>query len=294
MITPIVPGMRAGEWTVVGNKPVDSKYLCRCSCGTEKYLEGKLIRRAINGEPNGAKRCRDCHIKWLSTLPHPPRPPLAAGFKKARLTLLEYIGPTDVADRTIRVRCDCGIEKELPEISFRRPKDFVQSCGCLRDEVASAAMTKMHLRHGDAVNGARDPIWQCWHDFRNRVNSTRPDVRSRYADRGIDYDPAWECYETFRDYVLTNLGPHPGKGYSLDRIDNNKGYWPGNIRWATRLEQSWNSRTVKMLTYNGRTMPQAAWAREFGIPAPTFQDRIKRGWTIEQVLNKRKGVQSNG
>lgn len=67
-----------------------------------------------------------------------------------------------------------------------------------------------------------------------------------YGGRGIKIHGPWcDDYPAFRDYVLTTIGDHPGDGFSLDRIDNNGHYEPGNIRWADRKTQMANRRKPK-------------------------------------------------
>jgi hypothetical protein len=67
-----------------------------------------------------------------------------------------------------------------------------------------------------------------------------------YGGRGIQMAPEWvEDFVAFRDYVNQNLGPRP-KGGTIDRINNDEGYFPGNIRWATRSVQSNNTRCTKL------------------------------------------------
>ena len=86
------------------------------------------------------------------------------------------------------------------------------------------------------VNGKWDPLYQAWRNMRGRcLSPNRPDY-AYYGARGITVWPAWASYEQF----AADVGPHPGVGWTLDRIDNDKGYLPGNVRWATRLTQSRN------------------------------------------------------
>jgi hypothetical protein len=79
--------------------------------------------------------------------------------------------------------------------------------------------------------------------MRARCNYPSQQNWKHYGGRGIKVDPAWEAsFDVFRAYVLTTIGDHPGKGWSIDRIDNDGHYEPGNIRWATQQEQVANSR----------------------------------------------------
>lgn len=84
-----------------------------------------------------------------------------------------------------------------------------------------------------------------------------------------------------------DVGPCPGPEYTLDRIDNDRNYEPGNVRWATRAEQQRNKRTNRMLTFNGETRCLEEWARMTGL-GTTLRMRLRRGWGIERALSTPK------
>lgn len=81
-----------------------------------------------------------------------------------------------------------------------------------------------------------------------------------------------------------HIGPCP-LGATLDRIENDKGYEPGNVRWTTKAEQNRNRTLSVFLEFNGRRMIIADWARETGLSFGTISYRNRNGWPIEQVLN---------
>ena len=83
----------------------------------------------------------------------------------------------------------------------------------------------------------------CWYGMRSRC--LKPHFRDyrHYGGRGIGIWPPWvDSFKTFEHDVEAAIGPHPGKDYTLDRIDNDKGYVPGNLRWATWSQQMKNRR----------------------------------------------------
>ena len=81
-----------------------------------------------------------------------------------------------------------------------------------------------------------------------------------------------------------DMGPCP-KGATLDRINNNGPYGPGLCRWALPVTQSNNTRRNARVTFNGRTMTIAEWARANGLPRSALWLRLNRyGWSIEQAL----------
>jgi hypothetical protein len=100
------------------------------------------------------------------------------------------------------------------------------------------------------------------------------------------YEPWLKDPQSFIAYI----GKRPSKKHSLDRIDNEKGYEPGNLRWATSQEQRRNARTVRPMTINGTTRLITEWAKMAGITNATLQQRIDRGWEIELALTAPKGT----
>lgn len=80
------------------------------------------------------------------------------------------------------------------------------------------------------------------------------------------------------------MGPRPSGRHSLDRIDVNGNYEPGNCRWATQREQMQNTRANAFLTHNGETLCISEWARRVGMSRDTIAARIRLGWAIEAAL----------
>jgi hypothetical protein len=80
------------------------------------------------------------------------------------------------------------------------------------------------------------------------------------------------------------MGERPSRDFSIDRIDNSKGYSPENCRWATRDEQARNTRRVVLFEYNGQLKCLAEWCEVSGIPHATVRTRYRRGWTAYQSV----------
>jgi hypothetical protein len=90
---------------------------------------------------------------------------------------------------------------------------------------------------GDWRQPKRTPLYRLWVNMRNRCRNPRNPNYPYYGGRGIKITPAWEEFAAFSAAIEAAIGPHPGAGWTLDRIDNNGHYESGNVRWATRLQQ---------------------------------------------------------
>jgi hypothetical protein len=132
-------------------------------------------------------------------------------------------------------------------------------------------------RHG--MN--KTPEHRAWVHMRQRCNNPKKREYKHYGGRGISVCERWEMlFIAF----FEDVGPKPSPQHSLDRIDVNGNYEPGNVRWATQKEQINNTRVVKLVTINGKTQSQAAWAREMRLSAGQITARIKSGWGIEEAI----------
>jgi hypothetical protein len=125
----------------------------------------------------------------------------------------------------------------------------------------------------------RTPANVTWVGMRARCNNPTTRHYDRYGGRGIKVCDRWQTFKNF----LADMGERP-PGKSLDRIDNDGDYEPGNCRWATRIEQRRNRGDVKKVTLNGITLPMIDWAERLGITWSTVLARLRRGATPERAL----------
>ena len=117
--------------------------------------------------------------------------------------------------------------------------------------------------------------------MRNRCNGELNPKNEAWRGRGIRVCERWESFENF----LADMGERPTIKHSLDRIDNDGNYEPGNCRWATRKEQALNRRSTDWIDYKGETLCLLDWARRTGIPARVIWSRIYEfGWPLEQAF----------
>lgn len=132
---------------------------------------------------------------------------------------------------------------------------------------------------------AGSKTYKIWSGIMSRCYTLSATGFANYGGRGICVCEEWHKFECF----IADMGECP-PGNSIDRIDVNGNYEPGNCRWATRKEQNRNQRDLVMLTLNGKTQCMAAWAEELSIPAGTIRSRIRYGWRDERILTTKPRI----
>jgi len=142
----------------------------------------------------------------------------------------------------------------------------IKSCGC-----HSRDMTRTHGWTGTVE-------YQAWLGMRARCNRPRHPAYPDYGGRGIKVCAAWNA--AFLPFLAV-VGPSPGKGYSLGRINNDGDYEPGNVAWQHYTEQNRNKRDTWLVEFGGRRECVAQWERLTGL---SVRARLTAGWSIEEAL----------
>lgn len=163
--------------------------------------------------------------------------------------------------------CDCGKTKEVFFYSVKRGN--TTSCGCYNKEV----ITK-HGMHGIKEYGS-------WQHMLRRCDTGGLKSSHCYIEKGINVCERWKDFKNFID----DMGYAPTKNHSIDRIDNNKGYFKENCRWATALEQSRNTNRNRIIYYNGEKKCMSEWAELYNVKYPVLVKRLRMGWDMEKALN---------
>lgn len=119
--------------------------------------------------------------------------------------------------------------------------------------------------------------YNSWRGMIGRCYAPRIDRTTKgYRDRGIQVCDRWR--QSFADFYA-DMGPTPSPSHTIERLNNDGNYEPGNCIWATQKTQARNRRTTRLVTVNGRRVSLAEAAEITGLSRATIHCRLKRGWT---------------
>jgi hypothetical protein len=247
-------GRRFGRLMALEYIPEKKKWRCVCDCGTEKLIsKGNLS--------SGATRSCGCL--------GPTRPHELTGHRFGHWTVLEHIFPGKWL-----CRCDCGNEAAILTDNLTRGKS--RSCGCQKNAAISKAITK----HGKV----KTKTYRAWGHLKGRCLNPGDRVYALYGGRGITVCDRWlNSFENF----LADMGEPPTKAHSIDRINCDGNYEPGNCRWATSQGQALNQRRNRYFSLGDESHTLTEWAEIKGISYTRLYQRIAiLKWPLERAITQ--------
>ena len=175
--------------------------------------------------------------------------------------------------RKARWKCQCSCGNIAIVCSDNLRKGLAKSCGCLRKE----SLAKRNTTHGMT----KTHEYQTWARMIARCqNFTNSDFKD-YGGRGIDICQEWRNdFMAFFNYI----GKRPSPEHSVDRINNDGNYEPGNVKWSLPTQQANNKRYNRLITINNTTMNVTEWAQKIGINPRTIFSRLQRNWPPEKAV----------
>lgn len=227
-----------------------------------------------------AKRCSDLRRGFIKSCGC-----LKAEVSSAQCTLrikpvdLTYGRLTVLRRDGAKVLCDCACgNRNVVAMAGDLRAGKRTSCGCIRPEHARTTLREINTTHGRT----KSTEYQIWVDMRRRCHqSDRPDYH-RYGGRGISVCDRWmNDFSAFH----TDMGPRP-KGKTLERRNNDGNYSPENCYWATKREQTLNTRQVVMVTVGGERMTARDASLRISKNRGLVSNRLRAGWSIEDAVSK--------
>jgi hypothetical protein len=199
----------------------------------------------------------------------------AIGHRYGKLLVVEPVAHIN-GRRAYKCICDCGNAKIARLETLR--SGFTKSCGCVRAEMI-ANLNKSHSM-------SKSPEYKSWSHAKTRCTNKQSKKYPYYGARGITMCQEWiDSFEAFFAYV----GPKPSSQHSIGRIDVNKGYEPGNVRWETLSDQA-RSRTDNVFVFlDGKKIILKDACKKLNLNYKKVSKALKhKGKTWEGVLNERE------
>jgi hypothetical protein len=247
---------------------------CKCSCGNIVVKSSAYLRRKKD------KSC-GCHLKDKTL----KRQQSFIGKQFGSWLILEFVSSKNYKEK-FKCRCECGTESIILLSSLQ--SGVSKSCGCLRKKDLIKKVIQPNVIHGYS----NTPTYYSWQSMKKRCNS------GRYKDKEIKICDRWIGENGFKNF-FDDLGEKPN-GTSLDRIDNDKGYYKENCKWSIPSDQSANRDCTIFVTYKDKTLTLSQWSKESKISSSILYKRIfQHKWDLDRAFNQkiktkiRKNVQGS-
>ncbi len=206
------------------------------------------------------------------------RPTVGAGDRFGRLVVTaraeDYVAPgTRSRQPRWTCRCDCGREKVVRSCNLLAGQTL--SCGCRNRE----ARAERNHKHGQSARGGVTRAYKIWCGMIDRCTNPNAEFFPRYGGRGIAVCERWRDFRSF----FADMGK-PLDGQSIERINLNGHYEPGNCRWATAAEQARNTSRTRLITRNGVTKCLKDWCADLGLNYSATLRRVRSGVNFEEAV----------
>lgn len=232
------------------------------SCGwasQRRFVKCRCVE--CDAEPLNSHAVGLCLVCFGALYARPPKALVAQptiGRVFGLLTVIEK--PFRLPGRQAAAKCRCACGSEVVTRTARLIAGTSVSCGCAN-------------RHLDSVHSDITKEYMAWRGIIDRCTRITDPAWRNYGGRGIKVCAAWRAsYTTF----LGDVGRAPSPEHSIDRINNDGDYEPGNVRWATKRQQMFNRRNTRKLTVGGETKNLAEWSDATGLPRLLIYGRLKR------------------
>ena len=156
---------------------------------------------------------------------------------------------------------------------FHLTKGLYKSCGCKQYE----GLKTKFVKHGMS----RSREYRIWRNLRRRCNDPAHKSHENYKD--IPVCKEWDNPSGFVPFI-EHMGPCPHPKYTIERLDNSKGYEPGNCAWKPMIVNMRNRRNTSKVEFRGKVMAMEDFADLSGISSKNIRYHLKKGKTLEEIL----------
>lgn len=190
------------------------------------------------------------------------------GLQYGKWTIIDYVGVGISYQKIVKVKCECGTIKDVYIGTLKSGTST--SCGCA---------IKRKIKHGLF----RHPIYTVWRGMKERCLNPNFKQYNDYGGRGIKIYEFW--LKDFKSFFYWAIKNGYQKGLELDRIENDKDYYPSNCRFNSHKGNNRNKRNNRYIDFNGQKKALSEWCEIYGFNVKTLSNRLDRGWSIDESFN---------
>lgn len=187
----------------------------------------------------------------------------------------------EVVGKKVMCRCDCGTVRAVAvkTLSSKTSTGKSTSCGCVRREMVA----ENNFKHGDASREKKTKEYRAWCHLLGRCDNPNDGHYARYGGRGIDVCDRWRGENGYENF-LSDMGRAPSAHHSIERVDRNDNYRPGNCIWAPPIVQANNTSRNVFVEYQGETKTVSQLARDLGVNRRYLAKLLAKGISIDEAL----------
>lgn len=200
------------------------------------------------------------------------------GERYGKLVVTKMLGLNRRHKRLVQTDCDCGVTEHVVLANSLR-SGTTKSCGCAK----IIAVRKRCTTHGMKTRANPAPEYAIWVALIARCHDPSAPAYPNYGGRGIAVCARWRA--SFVDFI-SDVGRRPEPHLTIERIDNAKGYEPGNCTWTTRSAQMNNTRLTTFVEYRGERVALTVLCRRLGVDVANVRWRLKNRWSIEDAVRE--------
>lgn len=185
------------------------------------------------------------------------------GDRFGKLTIIRFVEQRH-GQNVYEAFCECGKTSRPTHSNLVAGRS--QSCGCRA------------VKHG---HSNRTLTYSSWQAMLSRCSNPNARDYERYGKAGISVCQEWNDFRVF----LEEMGERPSRSHTIDRLNGSLGYFNANCRWATKRQQSENTRTNRWIEFRGERCTITEWARRIGVTDSALNQRLKK-WPLEKCLTE--------